>query len=92
VIPQIDHQFAVRTAKREALASALTELGVGGSIHYPSILPCQPLFSRPGAERDFPHAAQAAAEVLCLPCFPEITDQEVETVVAAVGQAVARIG
>ncbi len=86
------HQFAVRTPKREALASALAELGVGTSVHYPSILPCQPLFSRPGDERDFPSAAQAAAEVLCLPCFPEITDQEVETVVAAVRQAVARIG
>jgi len=55
-------------------------------------LPCQPLFSRPGAERDFPHAAQAATEMLGLPCFPEITDQEIDTVVRAVRQAVAAVG
>jgi dTDP-4-amino-4,6-dideoxygalactose transaminase len=55
-------------------------------------IPCQPLFSRPDAERRFPHAAQAAAEVLCLPCFPEITDDEVDAVVARVRQSVAQLG
>jgi dTDP-4-amino-4,6-dideoxygalactose transaminase len=86
------HQFAVRAPRRDALAAALAELGVGTSVHYPTILPCQPLFSRPGAERDFPHAAQAATEMLGLPCFPEITDQEIDTVVRAVRQAVAAVG
>jgi len=86
------HQFAVRTAKRDALAAALGELGVGTSIHYPSTVPSQPLFSRPEADRHFPNAAQAAAEVLCLPCFPEITDQEIDTVVTGVRQALARLG
>ena len=61
-------------------------------MHYPTILPCQPLFSRPGAEHDFPHAARAATEMLGLPCFPEITDQEIDTVVRAVRQAVAAVG
>ena len=86
------HQFAVRTPKRDALAAKLAELGVGTSVHYPTILPCQPLFSRPDAERDFPHAVQAAAEMLGLPCFPEMTDQEIDTVVTAVRQAVTAAG
>ena len=86
------HQFAVRAPRRDALAAALAALGVGTSVHYPTILPCQPLFSRPGAERDFPHAARAATEMLGLPCFPEITDQEIDTVVSAVRQAVAAVG
>ncbi len=85
------HQFVVRTAKREALAGALGEAGVGTSVHYPSIVPSQPLFSRADAERDFPLAARAAAEVLGLPCFPEITDREIEAVVDGVRQALARI-
>ena len=85
------HQFAVRAPRRDALAAALAALGVGTSVHYPTILPCQPLFSRPGVERDFPHAAQAATEMLGLPCFPEITDQEIDTVVRAVRQAVAAV-
>jgi dTDP-4-amino-4,6-dideoxygalactose transaminase len=86
------HQFAVRTPKRDAMAAVLHELGVGTSVHYPTILPCQPMFGRPDAERDFPHAAQAAAEMLGLPCFPEMTDEEIDTVVSAVRQAVAAVG
>jgi dTDP-4-amino-4,6-dideoxygalactose transaminase len=86
------HQFAVRTPKRDAMAAKLAELGIGTSIHYPAILPSQPMFGRPDAERDFPHAAQAASEMLGLPCFPEMTDEEIDTVVSAVRQAVAAVG
>jgi dTDP-4-amino-4,6-dideoxygalactose transaminase len=74
------------------MAAKLSELGVGTSIHYPTILPCQPMFGRPDAERDFPHAAQAAREMLGLPCFPEMTDEEIDTVMTAVRQAVAAVG
>src|SRR5258705_12870388 len=41
------HQFAVRAPGRDALAAALAARGVGTSVHYPTILPCQPLFSHP---------------------------------------------
>jgi dTDP-4-amino-4,6-dideoxygalactose transaminase len=85
------HQYTVRSAKREALAAALTGLGVGTSIHYPSTIPAQPLFSQPSADRDFPAATQAAAEVLCLPCFPELTDAELDQVADAVKRAVAEV-
>ena len=47
------HQFTVRVPGRDALAAALAELGVGTSVHYPTISR-QPLFSRPGAERASP--------------------------------------
>jgi dTDP-4-amino-4,6-dideoxygalactose transaminase len=85
------HQYTVRSAKRDALAAALTGRGVGTSIHYPSTIPAQPVFSRPNADREFPLATQAAAEVLCLPCFPELADGEVDQVVEAVKRAVAEV-
>jgi dTDP-4-amino-4,6-dideoxygalactose transaminase len=89
------HQYTVRSTKRDALAAALGERAVGTTIHYPTILPCQPLFAQPGSseavESAFPHALQAAAEVLCLPCFPELTDDEVERVAAAVRHAVTHL-
>lgn len=85
------HQFIVKTPKRDALAAALAELGVGTAVHYPTMLPSQPLFSRPGAERDFAHSARASAEVLGLPCFPELTDAEADTVVDRVREALARV-
>jgi len=87
----IYHQYTVRSAKREALAAALAGLGVGTSIHYPSTIPAQPLFSHPNADRDFPVATQAAAEVLCLPCFPELLDPEVDQVVDAIKRALAQV-
>jgi dTDP-4-amino-4,6-dideoxygalactose transaminase len=87
----IYHQYTVRSAKREALAAALAARGIGTSIHYPSTIPAQPVFSRPNADREFPVATQAAAEVLCLPCFPELTDLEVAEVVEAVNRSVAEV-
>lgn len=87
----IYHQYTVRSDKREALAAALAALGVGTAIHYPSTIPAQPVFSRPNADREFPVATQAAAEVLGLPCFPELTDAEAQQVVEAVKRAVAEV-
>ncbi len=87
----IYHQYTVRSAKREALVAALAGLGVGTAVHYPSTIPAQPLFSQPNADRDFPVATQAAAEVLCLPCFPELLDPEVDQVVDAIKRALAQV-
>jgi dTDP-4-amino-4,6-dideoxygalactose transaminase len=85
------HQYTVRSAKREALVAALAGLGVGTSIHYPSTIPAQPLFAHPNADRDFPAATQAAAEVLGLPCYPELRDPEVDEVVGAIRRALAQV-
>lgn len=87
----IYHQYTVRSAKREALVAALAGLGVGTAVHYPSTIPAQPLFSQPNADRDFPVATQAAAEVLCLPCFPELLDREVDQVVDTIKRALAQV-
>jgi dTDP-4-amino-4,6-dideoxygalactose transaminase len=88
------HQYTVRARERDALARALADLGVGTTVHYPTILPAQPLFARGSAAPAatvFPHAALAATEVLSLPCFPELTDAEVESVAAALRDALARV-
>ena len=52
-------------------------------------VPNQPLFG--GDERRFPEAWRAAREVLSLPCFAELTDDEVEGVAVAVRQACDRL-
>ncbi|MBI4589273.1 MAG: DegT/DnrJ/EryC1/StrS family aminotransferase [Candidatus Rokubacteria bacterium] len=88
------HHYTVRSPKRDALAKALAELGVGTTLHYPLPLPSQPLFGSTGGppEVDCPRAWRASREVLSLPCFPELTEEEVEAVGRAVHQAVDRIG
>jgi len=79
------HQFAVRTAHRDELAVHLAREGVGSSIHYPETLNRQPAFAgHPQAGEALPVSEAAAAELLCLPCFPELEDAEVDRVCEAV--------
>jgi dTDP-4-amino-4,6-dideoxygalactose transaminase len=85
------HHYTVRVAHRDALAKALADLGVGTALHYPLPLPAQPVFGSRG-EREFPRAWQACREVLSLPCFPELTDAEIETVATAMFQALEIVG
>jgi dTDP-4-amino-4,6-dideoxygalactose transaminase len=83
------HLFTVRHAQRDAFAKVLADLGVETAVHYPLAVPNQPLFG--GDERGFPEAWRAAREVLSLPCFAELTDEEVDAVAAAVRQACERL-
>jgi dTDP-4-amino-4,6-dideoxygalactose transaminase len=85
------HQFTVRTPKRDALALALTDAGIGTAVHYPIAIPAQPMFALTDADRAFPHAARASAEVLSLPCFPELTDAEIEVTARAIRDALGRL-
>src|SRR3990172_3466433 len=87
----IYHQFTVRTPKRDALVAALTDAGVGTAVHYPIPIPAQPMFAVSDVDRAFPNAARAAAEVLSLPCYPELRDEEVRTVADAVRAAIQRL-
>jgi dTDP-4-amino-4,6-dideoxygalactose transaminase len=86
----IYHVFTVRHPRRDALAAALADLGVGTMVHYPRAVPEQPLFKE-DAERQWPQAWRAAREVLSLPCYPEMTDAEADEVVAAVRTAIGRV-
>jgi dTDP-4-amino-4,6-dideoxygalactose transaminase len=80
------HLFTIRHARRDALATALADLGVGTAVHYPIPVPAQPMFGM-ADERRWPEAWRAAREVLSLPCFAELRDDEVDTVAAAVLRA-----
>ena len=71
--------------RRDALAAALKERGIGTLIHYPIPLHLQPaLLSLGGKPGDLPVAEQAAREVLSLPLYPELTDAQARAVAAAV--------
>jgi dTDP-4-amino-4,6-dideoxygalactose transaminase len=86
----IYHVYTVRHPQRDALAKVLADLGVGTAVHYPRAVPDQPLFAL-DAEHRWPQAWRAAREVLSLPCYPEMTDDEVDGVIAAVRTAVGRV-
>jgi dTDP-4-amino-4,6-dideoxygalactose transaminase len=79
------HVYAVRTRERDAVMKALAEQGIQTGIHYPVPVHLQPAYADPAYARgSFPVAEQAADEVLSLPMFPELTNEQLETVARAV--------
>lgn len=81
----IFHQYVIRAPRRDALRQHLTDAAIGSEIYYPLPLHLQASLASLGYRKgDFPHAEQAAAEVLALPTYPELREDEQATVVAAI--------
>ncbi|HTV07434.1 MAG TPA: DegT/DnrJ/EryC1/StrS family aminotransferase [Candidatus Aquilonibacter sp.] len=79
------HQYVIRAPRRDELRAFLTSEGVGSEIYYPLPLHLQESLAFLGYKRgDFPESERAAQEVLALPIYPELREDEVETVVDAV--------
>jgi len=76
------HLFVIKTKDREALSAYLKENGIGTSIHYPVALPFLKPYERLGnSVSDFRVAKEIQSEILSIPMFPEMTDEEVGYVI-----------
>lgn len=79
------HLFVVGCAERDGLRRHLDQAGVGCDVHYPLPAHLQPAYAHLGHRAgDLPHTEAAAARILSLPIYPELTRAEVEYVAAAV--------
>jgi aminotransferase EvaB len=75
----VAHLYVVRTADRDGLRRHLSRCGVATDVHYPIPDTKQPAI----AGRDWPALPETealAAQAVTLPCFPEMTDEEVRHV------------
>ena len=83
----IYNQFSVRAPRRDALRTHLTGAGIGTEIYYPVPFHLQACFAdlghRAGA---FPHSERAAAEVLALPIYPELSQAQQAYVVDKIAE------
>lgn len=79
------HQYTLRLPERDKLTKVLTERGVGWAVYYPIPLHLQPVYKNLGYKSgSLPIVEAAAREVVSLPVFPELTEDERQIVADAV--------
>jgi dTDP-4-amino-4,6-dideoxygalactose transaminase len=79
------HLYVIRVPQRDALQAHLREKGIGAAIHYPVPIHLQPFYAGDGFRRgQFPVTEQVCDEVLSLPMFPEMTEEQVRYVASEV--------
>ena len=79
------HQYVIRAYRRDELREFLAARKIATEIYYPIPLHMQPCFVYLGyREGDFPESERAAKEILALPMFPELTEEEQRWVVASI--------
>ena len=81
------HQYVIRSDRRDDLQAALKNAGIGTGVHYPVPVHRQPAYEGRVALGPARCVAteRAAAEILSLPMFPELTDAQVDRVCDVLG-------
>jgi perosamine synthetase len=78
-------QYVIIAERRDALQEHLHAAGIGTAIHYPRMIPEQPLYQRLGySGDDLPVASELCRSVLSLPVHPALSPADLDAVVAGV--------
>ncbi len=86
-IKAVYHLYVVRVKNglRERLQDYLKANGISTGIHYPIALPNLKAYARwRYNEKSFPEAAKASSEILSLPMYPEMSDNQIDFIVEAI--------
>lgn len=79
------HLYVIRAVKRDKLREHLAQAGVGTGVHYPVPMHLHPTFGGCGLKRgDLPHVEKACREIVSLPVWPHLPDEDVERVAGLV--------
>jgi dTDP-4-amino-4,6-dideoxygalactose transaminase len=91
VMPSRDHvyqTYAIRVKNRDKVMDALKQRGVTSLIHYPIPVHLQEAYADAGCKKgSFPVAERIADEILSLPLFPHMTEDQVKTVAQALKES-----
>ncbi len=86
------HLFPIRLERRDAVKEMLAQRGIATGVHYwPAAHRQPPLRSLPSSSARLDVAVRWSEQELSLPMFPELTEAELETVVSALGEAIAAV-
>ncbi|MCX7338843.1 MAG: DegT/DnrJ/EryC1/StrS family aminotransferase [Alphaproteobacteria bacterium] len=80
----VAHLYVVRSQDRDSLRAHLQSLDIASDVHYPIPDYRQPVFGGHFSGTHLENTDCLASEVLTLPCYPEMTDREVDQVISAV--------
>ena len=80
------HLYVVRLTGRDRVKAHLDSLGIASAVYYPIPLHHTTPY-RNNASVTLPEAERASRETLALPMFPEMTDEQIRAVAAAIRQA-----
>ena len=82
------HLFVLEVDDRDALCESLNAAGVSCGVQYPHPLHLAPAYAHLGYKLgDFPVSEAACQRIVSLPMYPELTGQQIETVIDAVRRA-----
>jgi len=80
-VAHVFHQYVIRTPRRDALKTHLREKGIGTLIHYPVPVHLQQAYAgRLRVEERLPNTEKIAGQILSLPMFPELREEQARTV------------
>ena len=84
-VRHVYHLYVIRTSRRDDLLAHLRARGIGAGVHYPIPLHRQPAYLQQGyGDVRLPITEQVATEVLSLPMYPELTEDQIAHVVGVV--------
>lgn len=87
------HQYTIRVSRRDLIQKRLAEQGVSTMVYYPVPIHLQPIYSDLGlGPGSLPQTEAACHEVLSLPIFPEMTEEQCEYVAEALELALSEEG
>lgn len=80
----VAHLYVICTEQRGALQQHLSDLSIASDVHYPVPDHRQAIFAEQYSTLSLMHTERLAAEILTLPCYPEMSEDQVATVIRAV--------
>lgn len=82
------HQYTIRAPRRNHVQEVLAAHAIASTVYYPTPMHLQPVYSSLGYKPgDLPESERAAGEVLSLPIYPELTEDQLARVAEALAEA-----